>query len=279
MLCADDYAISDAVSTGIEELAAAGRLSAISAMVTFREWPQHGVRLAHLRGTIAIGLHLNLTAGAPLGPMPNLAPAGTLPTIGTLSSNALRGAVDAGEIEAEALRQLVCFTEYVGHPPDFLDGHQHAHALPKVRTGVVTALRRLGGRWPILLRNPTERPSAIMSRGLFWRKATMVGGLSAGFGKAARAAGHPINVGFSGFSDFDFDHPYARELEANFVATGPRHLMMCHPGYTDDLLATRDSVTTRRKQELQTLLAAEHLSERLWRPDRSKDDLWETWRD
>ena len=50
VLCADDYAMTDDISQGIEALALARRLSAASAMVTTRHWPAHGARLAHLRG-------------------------------------------------------------------------------------------------------------------------------------------------------------------------------------------------------------------------------------
>ena len=279
LLCADDFAISSSVSAGIEEAAAAGRLSSTSAFATFPEWPSEAKRLAALRGKIAIGLHLNFTVGAPLGAMPNLAPAGALPHMNALVSRTLRRSIDAAEIEAETFRQLTRFAEHVGFSPDYLDGHQHAHALPGIGPAVLAGLKRFeGDRRPMLVRDPGDGVARIVSRRRFVKKAFKLAWLVTGFGRRVRRAGHPVNVGFSGHSHYMTDSPYPREMESSFTATGPRHLMMCHPGHSDEVLASRDWVTVRREQELQGLLAAEGLKERLWRPDRLRADLWQDWR-
>ncbi len=279
LLCADDFAISSSVSSGIEDVVAAGRLSATSSFVTFPEWPSEAKRLVALRGKVAIGIHLNLTVGAPLGPMPVLAPNGELPTIVDLVNLALRRKIDPTEIEAETFRQLTKYAEGAGMPPDYLDGHQHAHALPVIGAAVLAAIKRFSqGRLPILVRNPSDNPVRIVARRRFVRKALKLAWLVAGFGPAARAAGHAVNDGFSGHSEYQTDRPYGPEIEASFSSSGPLHLIMCHPGYADALLAKRDWVTTRREQELQVLLSAEGLPGRLWRPDRSRADLWQDWR-
>jgi predicted glycoside hydrolase/deacetylase ChbG (UPF0249 family) len=272
ILCADDYGISEGVTVGIEELVAAGRLSATSAMVTFPEWPGFGRRLAALRNHVAIGLHLNLTVGSPLGPMPHLAPRGALPAVSRL----VRGAwfVNAQEIEAEVLRQLERFTQHTGVPPDFVDGHQHAHALVGVRDGVLAALARFGGGGSLLVRDPADSLARIRARGLYRFKAAQIALFARGFGAAAQAAGCIVNDGFSGVSGFDPRVDYADEIEAGFTATGPRHLMMCHPGHADATLLARDGVTVRRQDEWSALLAAEGLEPRLWRPDRARANLW-----
>ena len=263
------------MSAGIEELAAAGRLSATGAMVTFAEWPTLAPRLAALRGKIAIGLHINLTVGAPRGPMPNLAPGGELPGIGALTLKGARGAVDTAEIAAEVARQLDAFQRQTGHSPDFVDGHQHAHVLPGVRTGVLAALRREAERHGrLLVRDPSDDVAKIVKRNVCVAKAMQVAALAAGFGRAALAAGLSTNNGFSGFSAFNTSTPYARELEAGFTATGPRHIMMCHPGHVDEMLEARDGVTVRREQEFRALIAAEGLTQRLWRPARAGGDIW-----
>ena len=276
ILCADDYGISPAVSAGIAELAAAGRLSAMSCMVTFGEWPDLAQRALALRPQIAIGLHLNLTVGSPLGPLPHLAPTGQLPTAGGLIGAAARGAIDASEIKAEVVRQLDAFSQAAGFLPDFLDGHQHVHAIAGVRKGVLSALRNLPNGAGLLVRDPSDTLARMTSRKMFLGKALTVSALAAGFAKAVRAAGMTVNEGFSGFSDFDPGSPYARELEAAFTACGPTHLAMCHPGHADAVLAGRDRVTERRQQEWDGLLAAEGLEQRLWRPDRARANIWET---
>ena len=81
VLCADDFGLADGVSQGIVELAEAGRLSATGAMTNMPGWRRAAPDLKPLRGRIGIGLHLNLTAGSPLGAMPQLAPSGTFPPL------------------------------------------------------------------------------------------------------------------------------------------------------------------------------------------------------
>lgn len=275
ILTADDYGISNAVSAGIEELAAAGRLSATSCMVTFPEWSKLARRLGPLRGQIAIGLHVNLTAGHPLGPMPIFAPGGVLPTVGDAIRAAARRAVDTSEIEAEVGRQLDTFAQHAGFVPDYLDGHQHVHAMSGLRNGVLAALAKFDTARAMLVRDPSDSLVRIARRGLYARKAIGVSALAFGFAKAAGSAGFAVNSGFSGFSKFDLATPFGRELKAAFSACGPRHLAMCHPGHVDAVLATRDSVTVRREQEYATLMAAEGLAERLWRPDRGRANIWD----
>jgi len=62
VLCADDYALSAAVSQGIAALAEAGRLSATSAMVLSPRWREDAARLAPLRNRLDVGLHLDWTS-------------------------------------------------------------------------------------------------------------------------------------------------------------------------------------------------------------------------
>lgn len=271
ILCADDYGISAGVSRGILELARAGRLSATSAIVTLARWPRDAPALAATRDRIATGLHINLTLGAPLGAMPSLAPDGRLPDIGTLTRAALLGRIDAGEIEGEVLRQIDSFVAAVGHAPDHVDGHQHAHALPGVREGVLGAVGRRLGHSPPLLRDPADSAARILRRGGEVGKALAIAGLAAGFGRAARRHGLPTSDGFSGVSAFDARRDFAVELAQAMRLAGRRHIVMCHPGHADAELAALDPVTERRGQELSAIMAMSDLAKRLWRPTRAAD--------
>src|SRR3954451_23826569 len=69
-LCADDYAITPGVSRGILQLLDAGRLTAVSVLVTGPGWAAAAGDLKPFAGATDIGLHLNLTLGAPLEGMP-----------------------------------------------------------------------------------------------------------------------------------------------------------------------------------------------------------------
>lgn len=271
LVCADDFGISAGVSRGIAELVDLGRLSATSAIVTLPRWAEDGPRLASLRSRIAVGLHLNLTLGAPLGPMPALCPGGRLPPVNDVTRMALTGRIEQKEIVAEAWRQLEAFEAAVGAPPDFLDGHQHVHALPRVRVGVLDALEAIDPARAILLRDPADSISNILARGQCVAKAMAVAILARGFGAEARRRGFATNASFAGFSDFAVGSPYERELERSFRAAGEQHLVMCHPGYPDEELAALDPVRARRREELESLKSCAWLAGRLHLPRREAD--------
>jgi predicted glycoside hydrolase/deacetylase ChbG (UPF0249 family) len=271
ILCADDYAMTEGISRAIGELAAAQRLSATSVMVTSPHWPAAAPRLRAHRGHLSIGLHLNLTLGGPVGPMPRLAPAGTFPGARALAMRAFLGVLDAGEVRGEIERQLDRFEMGLQFPPDHIDGHQHMHVLPKVRAALLQAVqRRYPGR-PPLIRDPTDRLAAITARRLAVTKAVSVAALAVGFAQAARRRGLPVNDTFAGFSDFDVRAAYADELRSALLQSGRRHLVMCHPGHPDAELARLDPVVARRRMEYDALVRDVDLPQRIWRPARSAD--------
>ena len=271
ILCADDYGMSAGVSRGIAELAASRRLTALSAMVTLPRWHGDAAALAGLRDRVAIGLHLNLTLGAPLGPMPRLAPDGRLPGIGALMAKAFRRDIDRAEVRAEVLRQLVAFEAATGCKPDHVDGHQHAHVLPGVRSAVLDAMAEFYGRLRPLIRDPGDRLFSISGRGGEMAKAYTVAALSLGLAHAAHRRGFHVNAGFSGFSAFDTSREFDIEIAGHMRLTGLGHMVMCHPGYPDAELATLDPVTERRGQELAVIRDNRELELRIWHPDRVPD--------
>jgi predicted glycoside hydrolase/deacetylase ChbG (UPF0249 family) len=253
-LCADDYALTRGVSRGILELLGAGRVTAVSALVTGRGWAEEAGALRQFADIADIGLHLNLTLGTPLGAMPALAPSNRFPALGSLVRSALLGRLPAAEIAAEAARQIDSFVEHFGRLPDYVDGHQHVHALPVIRDALLgtVAERRLAGR--LWLRDPGDRLHGILARPLRG-KALAVAALTAGFAPQAAAKGFAFNDGFSGFSNFNPSRDYATLFAASLRSPGPRHLVMCHPGYSDAALADLDPATASRDAELAFLLS------------------------
>jgi hypothetical protein len=250
VLCADDFGLTEGVSRGILELAHMGRLSATSAMTNCPAFPRMAPGLADLDGRISVGLHLNLAAGEPLGPMPAFAPDGRFPDPRDTVRRAFTGRLPLDEISAEIHRQLDAFEMALGRPPDFADGHIHVHVLPGVRSGLLRALaERAPGAW---VRDPRDRIAAVVRRGVSVRKALTVQGFSMGFGAAARRRGLRTNEGFSGFSPFDqrSEGEMHRTFDAAFSFLGPRPLVMCHPGYPDDALRALDPLVEPRALEL-----------------------------
>lgn len=272
ILCADDYAMTAGVSRGILELAQSRRLSATSALVTLERWPEDAKPIARARDRIAVGLHIDLTLGKPLGPMPSLAPEGRFPNLRQVLARALTGRIDQEDIAAEVTRQLDRFEDGTGFPPDHVDGHQHVHALPAIRNGVLKALARRFPSGGPLVRDPADSVSAIRKRGLAVRKSIVINLLSSGFAAAVRARGFAVNDSFAGTSPFKEGQPYGDELTAAFSAGGRHHLVMCHPGHVDPELSSLDPVVIRRAEEYAALAQAQDLPAKLWHPQRAADD-------
>lgn len=249
VLCADDFGLADGVSRGIVELAAMGRLSATGAMTNMPGW-RRAADLTPLKGRIGIGLHLNLTTGSPLGPMPNLAPSGGFPPLEELLPKALRRGLNGDEIAGEIGRQLDAFEEAHGEPPAFIDGHQHVHVLPAIRAALFRVLGERGYAGRIWLRDPSDRAAAILRRPIGRSKALIVKSLASGFPRSAQAAGFQTNKGFSGFAPLDLSIPAAQVFEEAFSALGESPVVMCHPGHVDDELRSLDPAVESRAAEL-----------------------------
>ena len=243
--------MSEGVSAGILEAARAARISAASAMTTLPDWPRAAAAWREARPPATLGLHLNLTVGAPLGSMPVLAPADVLPSIRALARSR---DLPENEIHVEIGRQIDAFVVHAGRAPDHVDGHQHVHVLPAVREALFRALRERGYRH-MPLRDSGDRPTRILRRQSCMPKALAVATLARGFASAAREAGFPCNDGFTGFSTFDPQADPAAQFARYLIAPGRRHLVMCHPGHVDEALRALDPVTAARETELRFLLS------------------------
>lgn len=254
-LCADDFGLSMGVSTGILEALEAKRLSAVSVLTNGPRWPAMGRELARRSFDADVGLHFNLTLGRPLSAMPKFAPDGVFPPIGEVIRTAMRGKAPLEEIRAEIDRQLDRFYAVMGRAPDHLDGHQHVHVLPGIRTALFDALESRGLAGKIWIRDAGDRLRRIVVRGADFQKALAVRTIGRGFRQEAASRGFTLNDGFAGFSDFDPEGDYAARFETYLRAPGARHLVMCHPGRVDTELQELDPVTVTREQELAFLLS------------------------
>jgi predicted glycoside hydrolase/deacetylase ChbG (UPF0249 family) len=259
VLCADDFALTEGVSRGILDLARMGRLSATSVMANKPAWPKLARDLACFDGRLGVGLHLTLTLGQPLGPMPQLAADGRFPAFAVVLRSALARQLSAEEIRQEIDRQLDAFEAALGRPPDFVDGHQHVHVLPGVREPLLAAIKARGWSGRLWLRDPSDRVGAILRRGIAAPKALLVAALSVGLRAAAGRAGLSVNEGFSGFSSFDPARDVGADFSRFFKYLGPRPVIMCHPGHVDAELHGLDPVVETRAREYAYLASDDFL--------------------
>ncbi|MBM6592420.1 ChbG/HpnK family deacetylase [Microvirga pudoricolor] len=249
VLCADDFGLTDGISRAIVELAEGGRVSATGAMTNMPGWRRNAASLQGLKGRIGIGLHLNLTVGEPLAPMPGVAPGGALLPLGRLLRGTFLRSLPVSELKEEIGRQVDAFEQVHGAAPDFVDGHQHVHVLPGIRQALLEVLVSRGYPGRVWLRDPTDAVTSILKRAVSAGKALTVQALASGFRREAEVAGFETNRGFSGFSPLEDETDAGLVIRAAFERVGPKPLIMCHPGYVDDELRALDPVVESRAAE------------------------------
>jgi predicted glycoside hydrolase/deacetylase ChbG (UPF0249 family) len=257
-LCADDYGLSPGVNRAIRDLIERGRLNATSVMVVgpaIGRGEVSSLQAAAAKSPrCAIGLHATLTA--PFRPLTmHFQPieGGQFPAFAKLLRAGLLRRLDPEIIRAELLVQLAAFSDLFGRPPDFVDGHQHAQLFPQVRDGFLAAVKQAAPRaW--VRQGGRELP---LAQRLGAPKALVLDILSAQFRKRAARAGIAFNPGFAGAYDFS-QEPDFGALMGRFLERLPEGgLVMCHPGFVDDILVSLDPLTTQREREY-AFLAGEH---------------------
>ena len=225
ILCADDYGLDRGITAAILDLASQNRLTAASCMVNSPGWPAAARRLAAVKGKIAVGLHLTFTELMPLAAMPRAAPDGLFPPLGALMRAALLRTLSAREIAAECRRQIDAFTAHAGHPPHYIDGHQHVHCFPVIRQAVLRAARKLG--CPV--RYCGTPLAAIRRKQAQASRAYAVNLLGCGFAAALRRQGIPYNRQFFGLHAFDPSRSIGALFNIWLAAARPGCLINCHP--------------------------------------------------
>lgn len=220
-VCADDYGLGPAVDRGILALAAQGRITALSCLVTAPRWAVAGRALQDCPA--ATGLHFNLTEGEPLSPaLRRQWP--RFPSLGALLAQAVLGRLPAA-LADEFQAQLQRFVAVTGSAPAFVDGHQHVHALPGVRPLALAAAQSLG--------LPLRNTGRVLGPGFAFKRRVIeaCGGRALAAEMRSRGlATAPALVGVYGFDP----HADYRGLARGWLATAPDGaLLFCHPALGD----------------------------------------------
>lgn len=249
-LVADDYGISPGVNRAIRDLIGRGRINATSVMVVGSALGAEeilGLQEAAARNPdAAIGLHATLTAPfSPLTMYYRPLHGGQFHSLGRKLRGSLLRRYDAEIIATELRAQIERFAELFGRAPDYVDGHQHVQLFPQVRDAFVgTVKSMLPGAWV----RQCGRATPLAQR-LGDPKPLLLDALSATFRSRASEAGIDTNSGFAGAYDFLRPTDFA-ELMGGFLNGLPDGgLVMCHPGFVDDVLVSLDPFTTQRERE------------------------------
>ena len=249
-LCADDYGISPGVNRAICELIERGRLNATSVMmVTPAIGRSEAVRLNEAAGKsarCAIGLHVTLTA--PFRPLTMhfqpLKDELFLPFARLLRAGQLHR-LDPEIIQAEVTAQLNAFRDLFGRAPDFVDGHQHVQLYPQVRDGFLAAVKE---KAPAAWVRQARRSQPFMQR-VTSPKALLLDHLSAQFKRRAARAGIAYNPAFAGAYDYSRPSDFGALMRQFLDGLPEGGVVMCHPGFVDDVLTSLDPLTTLREVE------------------------------
>ena len=263
-LCADDYGISPGVNRAIRDLIERGRLNATSVMVV---GPATGRdEIAALQDAVAnsprcaIGLHVTLTA--PFRPLTmHFRPldGGMFPRFPKLLRAGLLRRLDLEIIQAELMVQLAAFREMFGRTPDFVDGHQHVQLYP-------AGARRLSGGseggCAERLGSPGRPQSAADGAA---RRAE--GAVSRYLERAIPRAAprRPISPSIPALpAPMIFpESPISAALMRHFLDGLPAGgVIMCHPGFVDDILIEPRSAY--RSARVNTLFSAASISRASW---------------
>src|SRR5580692_11849720 len=257
-LCADDYGLSPGVNRAIRDLIGRGRLNATSAMMVGPAIGRDEVdalqAVAANSPRCAIGLHATLTA--PFRPLTmHFQPidGGMFLGFPKLLRAGLLRRLDPEIIHAELIVQLTAFHELFGHAPEFVDGHQHVQLFPQIRDAFLAAVKeaapnawvRQGGR-----RQP-------LARRLGTPKALLLDILSAQFRKRASRANIAFNPGFDGAYDFSRSPDFGALMRQFLDGLPEDGVIMCHPGFVDEILVSLDPFTVQREHE-HAFLGGEH---------------------
>lgn len=254
ILCADDYALNAAVDAGILQLVEMGRLSAVGCMTESPRWRDAGNPLPALRDRVDIGLHFNLTQPFAAGQNSDLKKQ-PLPLI---LRGALLGTLPLKAIADSLHAQLDRFESVMGDAPDFVDGHQHVHIFPRIRTVVLETLARR-----YRLRRPWLRQvNPSITRGPDWNKRALLALLNWRFQQSAQQLGFTCNRSFAGIYSLLPTADFPTMMRDWLTQAGNGELLMCHPGQVSVDSETKrtpivDDIAQTRPRELAWLASPE----------------------
>jgi predicted glycoside hydrolase/deacetylase ChbG (UPF0249 family) len=255
VVCADDFGLSAAVNSRVLTLAAAGAISATSCLVGAPACNGDAMRKLLATG-VDVGIHLNFTEGRPLSEGLRRR-WDRFPSLPVLIARAHAGLLPLGEVIEECAAQCARFSELAGHEPCFLDGHQHVHHLPGIRSAWLPILR---SRAPTAyVRSTAELPGPGFG---FKRWAIRwTGGLA--LAQVLRASG--INAVSPLIGTYDFEADDYRSMVRQWLH-GARErqgvaVLYCHPGQCADPEIPSDPIGAAREREWQ------YLSSEAWPSD------------
>lgn len=248
VLCADDFAQTEAVSDGILDLIVERRLTATSVFSQSPCWPRAARRLAQVlqakasgAPAVDVGLHLNLTHAFGVPPQHGwAAPVKNHPgnpLIYWLLASQSR-LISRSQLTMRFRAQIDAFVRHFERLPDFIDSHHHVHAFPLIRLALTDAI---AARWPATRPRPWLRaPDRLIDVADSPVKARLIQFACYGFVKHAARNGFCTPDGFAGVYSMEVEADFRHHMQ-RWLQTAPEGtLLVCHPARRGVLAATPD---------------------------------------
>lgn len=249
---ADDYGLTAGVSAGIRQAQRAGIVTTATVLANLPAAQAEVARALEQAPALGLGVHLNLTLGAPLQPaarVPSLVDAeGRFRTRAELFADPED--LDPEQVEFEWRAQIEALTSW-GVQPDHLDSHHHAAALAAPLWEICLRLARelgCGVRRPW----PSDEDAATLTEAYSPEARRFATGPAL---EALRAAGVPAPDAFyAGFYGQGATRAHLMAL-IDGLPEGTSEIM-CHPGQADEELQARSGYAAARAGELAVLADA-----------------------
>jgi chitin disaccharide deacetylase len=266
---ADDFGLTDGVNRGVLEGHQRGILTSTTLLANAPAFDS-AVSLARSAPRLGVGVHLNLTLGHAISKPSEIAsladatgrfrhsPAGLVQAV-------VLGRARPREIEREWAAQIEKISR-AGIAVTHLDGHKHVHMLPGMVPIIVRLARQFGisavryaEESPVglasLLRRAWQASGPRAALGLLKQhlKARAFSALAPTFRTRMQQANVVIPMHFYGFTETGFLDSRRLQEILRKVPEGSSELM-CHPGYSDDVLRqTETRLLGQRNTELEAL--------------------------
>jgi hypothetical protein len=250
---ADDFGYFRCISEGIVEAVQAGSVTATGILANGEELPASVSSLLAADRAVDIGVHLNLTWGAPLTPdiARSYARGGWFPHKMTLLRELVGGRLRQRDVKVEWSAQIErCFE--LGLQPRFLNSHEHVHMWPRLNalawelaeTHGIPHVRHVTPEW--------SRSVRAVPRSLAMSVLSQASSVSSQAGRGRERLSAPRLLGLSASGRLDL-----RYLKRRFasVREGTIYELMCHPGRFDpEEIQDRRLIDYHRwEEELRTL--------------------------
>ena len=258
-ICADDFGITEKVDRAIIELILNKRVSETSCMVLTQNFKNSSKELKKIPINFGKGIHITFTDFNSLTSPKSITKNGKFLSIKSLFLKILKKKISKYEIYNEINSQLDYFEQTMECKPDFIDGHHHVHQLPIISDVILEVLKkRYKNNFP-WIRNTHEKKIKILERNISLFKTFLLSYYGNRLKKMAIKNNFKTNNGFSGIYNFSKTTNYYELFKKFLISINSNHLLMVHPGETDENLEKIDTVTYTRNLEKNFLNSSEFL--------------------